>query len=287
MSTATMTVKRHNHRVHPCDRERKPELLNLLFAQYAGQSILVVTANDPEPLQEMVTGENITVISDTALADAPELMGDLLISYDLPTSADAYLARLGHAKTHALILLDAQEQKGLYPIETLLGRTTMQETISGFEPAPLSTPERQQKAFKAGQDRKRDNKTVRDDKRPSRRSASDEKVVGKSDKWAKKERQPSRYMGKDENGKPIFSDKTRERNHRYDGTPKDDADKAAKKRDNKNPWGSAKGERKPYGAGPKKQSKTHAAQNDANTSAPKRPPRKISIKSLKMQKESE
>jgi hypothetical protein len=45
-------------------------------------------------------------------------------------------------------------------------------------------------------------------------------------------KEESKYLGKDENGKAIFSGKTRDRNHRYDGTPKSESEKreeAAKK----------------------------------------------------------
>ena len=37
----------------------------------------------------------------------------------------------------------------------------------------------------------------------------------------KKKKAPNKFLGKDENGKAIFSGKSGERNHRYDGTPKD------------------------------------------------------------------
>ncbi|MEO1954850.1 MAG: hypothetical protein ABGW74_09105 [Campylobacterales bacterium] len=44
------------------------------------------------------------------------------------------------------------------------------------------------------------------------------------DKWKKKKKAPNKYLGKDENGKAIFSGKSGERNHRYDGTPRDKYD---------------------------------------------------------------
>jgi hypothetical protein len=45
-----------------------------------------------------------------------------------------------------------------------------------------------------------------------------------SDKWEKKKKAPNKFLGKDENGKAIFSGKSGERNHRYDGTPRDKYD---------------------------------------------------------------
>lgn len=38
-------------------------------------------------------------------------------------------------------------------------------------------------------------------------------------------KEESKYLGKDDNGKAIFSGKTRDRNHRYDGTPRSETEK--------------------------------------------------------------
>lgn len=38
-------------------------------------------------------------------------------------------------------------------------------------------------------------------------------------------KEESKYVGNDENGKAIFSGKTNDRNHRYDGTPRSDTEK--------------------------------------------------------------
>ncbi|MEA3374341.1 MAG: hypothetical protein U9Q62_11715 [Campylobacterota bacterium] len=325
----TPSVKRHNHRVHPCSRERKDELLTILIAKHAEQSILVVTADDPEPIKKIVDNENITVTSDAALKDAPEKQYDLLISYDLPDTAIAYMIRLARAKTHALILLDPGEQKKLYPIETLLGRNLLEEVISGFELLSDTPKEKEEKSFQERKpkrdhkprrddqrsDRKRDERPSRDDKRPARKPfASDTKDEPKSEKWSKKERGPSKYIGKDEDGKPIFSGKTRERNHRYDGTPKSDEEKAASKRRSGKPKYSGtqdkkrsdkprsfenkkqddSREKKPWDKSksfdsnkPKKSydSTSKSKRPDAKKPVSKRPPR-IFKKSLEQQKES-
>ncbi len=141
--SSTITVKRHNHRIHPCDTERKAQLLEFLITQNADKSILIVTANDTDAVQSMVSGENISVVSDAALADDSALTAELVISYDLPAVAADYQTRLQRAKTHALTLLDANDQKLLYPIETLLGRTIMQELLEAFKPAGVIAAEKE------------------------------------------------------------------------------------------------------------------------------------------------
>jgi len=133
------SIKRHNHRIHPCAPERKAELLKHLLTCNETQSILVVTTHDPKEVQAVVDDKNIIVSDDAGLAEFPELKRDLLISYDLPATPEAYDARLSHATTHALILLDPKDQIHLYPIETALGRNLMQEVISGFEVDDFST----------------------------------------------------------------------------------------------------------------------------------------------------
>lgn len=53
------------------------------------------------------------------------------------------------------------------------------------------------------------------------------KDFNKSDsagKWDKKKKEPNKFLGKDENGKAIFSGKSGDRNHRHDGSPKDKYD---------------------------------------------------------------
>lgn len=322
MSSSTVSVKRHNHRVHPCEPERKAELLEFLITRNAGLSILIVTANDPEILQASVKDEHVVVMSDTALTDAPELRCDLLISYDLPEKAIVYMARLARTKTYALILLDPKEQKQLYPIETLLGRNIMQEVLGGFEPrsdTPLVKEDRKVKERQPKQkykpsredkrdDRKYDEKTTREDKRPPHKSVSKEKTA--SDKRSKQKREPSRYIGKDENGKPIFSGKTGERNHRYDGTPKESREKAAYKGSGKKPEFSENGEKKRTGkpnsfdARSSEQSKEKKPWEKAKAAGSKKPytssegkkkpfksasssrPPRVFKKSLKQQKES-
>ncbi len=43
-----------------------------------------------------------------------------------------------------------------------------------------------------------------------------------------KEKEPNKYLGKDENGKAKFSGKSGDRNHGHDGTPKDKSNAPSK-----------------------------------------------------------
>lgn len=248
MPSATPALKRQNHRIHPCTATRKNNLLSHLIDEYSGKSILVVTANDPARIS-IPDDKNIILTSDELLAQMGDVTCDILISYDLPDKAIVYMSRFARAREYALILLDAEDQKFLYPIETLLGRNITQEAISGFEPdfgiaveqkskeeAAARRVEREAKAQSGSKDRprapRRDDKPRGDrpdfkreerDTRPPRKPFSDSKSGG----FDKKDSKP-RFVGKDENGKPIFEGKTRERNHYHDGNPRSEAEKAAR-----------------------------------------------------------
>lgn len=158
------------------------------------------------------------------------------------------MARLSHTKSKALLLINETEQKLLYPIETLLGRVIKQDIIEGFEYAQKEKPKEDarparkpmsKKDIKEVAKKRYDEKTgepkpkreyksddkkdfkkdfKRDDKKDFKK---DFKKSDKDDKWAKKKKEPNKYLGKDENGKAIFSGKSGDRNHRYDGTPRD------------------------------------------------------------------
>jgi len=247
MSSTPSTLKRHNHRIHPCKTEQKQELLELLISKNSDKTILVITANDSEVISK---AENVTLLNDDDLAKLPDLTCELLISYNLPQKAIVYMSRIARTTSHALILLDPAEQSLVYPIETLLGRTLMQENIEGFETIvqkavpikkefkPRSNEERGEKKeykqksndFKAEKkeykprnneergEKKYADKPARDEKRPAKKPYN--KDASKSNSWDKKKKS-SQYLGKDENGKALFSGKTGDRNHRHDGTPKD------------------------------------------------------------------
>ncbi len=212
MASPVLTIKRQNHRLHPCESERKPELLKYLLARNDALKILVAASEFPEDLHEAIAADNVTVITDDDLESIAEARYDMLISFDLPESAVGYIRRLTLAKTYAVVLLEPTQQKRLYPIETFLGRTLREEIIGDFAPQQPEVP----KAVKE--------KAKREAKRPGRPQRSQKPKTP----WEKKKKE-SRYLGKDENGKPIFSGKSGERNHRYDGTPRSEEEKGQRK----------------------------------------------------------
>jgi hypothetical protein len=283
MPTSSIIVKHNKHRVHPCPNDKKLSLLNLLITQNSSLKIVVVTANSLDILKEAVVGDNIIVTDDKGLLEADKLTCELLISYDLPSTVVSYMDRLAKATQMAFILLDSDEQKDLYPIETLLGRAIKQEIIQGFEYEVKQEMKKEQKSFdkpkrddnnsqrksydkpkfdKPKYDKpKRDgekserkpyekpkyDKPKRDGESPERKpyekpkydkprseaTGSERKPYDKpkydkpkrdgekSDKFSKTDKKPNKFLGKDENGKGIFSGKSGDRNHRHDGSKKE------------------------------------------------------------------
>ena len=228
MPTSQITIKHNKHRVHPCPSDKKISLLDLLIEQNSDLEILIVTTQNNDSLKKALNNENIKILSDAELSKMPDLKCELLISYDLPSDALTYLSRVAKATDGAVILLDINEQKGLYPIETLLKRVIRQESVAGFgyeeqkmkiaqkpskkrEYALNSEAGKKPKYEKKGSNRPKHN-------RPKKDEESKDK---KFNKFAKSDKKPNKYLGKDENGKAKFSGKSGERNHRYDGKPKD------------------------------------------------------------------
>lgn len=250
MSSTQLTIKPNNHRVHPCPNDKKLSLVNKLISDNRESKIIVVTSMDANSVKEFLQNENsqalenVEVLDDKTLIKDENLICDLLISLDVPSKAIIYMARLSHTTSKALLLINESEQNLLYPIETLLGRVIKQDIIEGFEyevkekpktyskPAPKKMTQSQikeeakkrydkqtgepkpKKEYKS--DDKKDFK--RDDKKAFKK---DFKKPDKDDKWAKKKKEPNKYLGKDENGKAIFSGKSGERNHRHDGTARE------------------------------------------------------------------
>ncbi|MDO9208629.1 MAG: hypothetical protein Q7T91_10315, partial [Sulfuricurvum sp.] len=233
-------IQRKNHRIHPCNTERKNELLNFLLPQYADKKVLILTAQNPKNIQ-ITESANVTIATDDELIASEKSTYDVLISYDLPEKAILYMTRFAHAREIALILLGDEDQKNLYGIETLLGRTIIQEPIAGFEPSFGIAVEQKSKAEAL-----------------ARRVAREEEAASKGDRWAKKDKGNSEFLGRDENGKPMFAKKSRDRNHYIDGTPRQEEEKSAQTRyankpvffdDERKKFNTPKpaGERKPYG----------------------------------------
>lgn len=238
MSTNEIAIKHNKHRIHPCPNDKKLSLLKLLISQNPKAKIIVVSVDKVDTLEELVS-DNVVVMSDKELYNSKESTCELLISYNLPTTAIVYMSRLARATDSALILLDAKEQKNLYPIETLLGRVIKQEVIEGFEyeedqkmklaQKPADKPKEYE--FKKTYEEKPEfDKSKKDgyksDKKPFDKPKYDKPrrdndSNDKSKSWDKKKKEANKFLGKDENGKAIFSGKSGDRNHRHDGTPKD------------------------------------------------------------------
>ena len=254
-----IALKHNKHRIHPCPSDKKISLLHLLLAQNSDLDTVVAVAEDAEPLKELITAANVKVYNDKELLKLPQLKCELLISYDLPATGILYMARLAKATESAIILLDIEEQKQLYPIETLLGRAIKQEIIEGFayeeqEKMKIAKAPSEKKSFEKPKyyKPKRDGEKSqrkpfekpkkegeRFDKKPFEKSErkpfdkpkydkpkrdgekSERKPFDKSKGDDKNKKNSNKFLGKDENGKAKFSGKSKDRNHRYDGTPKE------------------------------------------------------------------
>lgn len=254
MSSSTPALKRHNHRVHPCNDDKKEELLHFLLEKNSDKKIIVVTSKKSQLTSSQ---ENVSIVSDEELAATPEAKCDMIISFDLPSKAIYYMARIAHTETYALILVNPSEERVIHPIETLIGRTIMQELVEGFSEIRIEKTaqpirkdfdprEERKRAFLGDDDKPKKPREDRDkkpyDDKPRREySDKDKKPYGDKPKrdysddagkkpWEKKKRADNKFLGKDEHGKGIFSGKSGERNHHYDGTPKNKAPKLTGKK---------------------------------------------------------
>jgi len=243
MSSTQPTIKPNNHRVHPCPNDKKLSLVNKLISDNRESKIIVVTSIDANSVKEFLQNENsqalenVEVLDDKTLIKDENLTCDLLISLDVPSKAIIYMARLAHTTNRALLLLNESEQNFLYPIETLLGRVIKQDIIEGFayevkekpktpsRPAPKKMTQSQikEEAKKRYDEQTGEPKPKKEYKSEDKKEfkKKDFNKSDKDDKWAKKKKESNKYLGKDENGKAIFSGKSGERNHRHDGTPRD------------------------------------------------------------------
>jgi len=246
MPSNSITIKPNNHRVYQCQTEKKIALLNKIISENEKTDVLVVCSKEPQAIIDALDNKDVKVIEDRELIKLPELSCEMLISYDLPIKAIVYMARVTKATLSALLLLDESEQKELYHTEMLLGRAIKQEIIEGFEypvvekvaesdraPKKMSKDQIKEVAKKRYDEKtqepkeKKEYKPKRDYGDEDRKSYSKDgkkKDFKKSDsagKWDKKKKEDNKFLGYDENGKAKFSGKSGERNHRYDGKPKD------------------------------------------------------------------
>lgn len=231
-----ISIKHNKHHIYQCPNDKKILLLSLLIIQNSNLSVVVVSSQNNEELKKFQTS-TITIFNDEELINS-DIKYDLVISYDLPNSVDTYIKRLSKALQSAITLIDKSEQKDLYPIETALKRVIKQEIISGFEYEKILEVEKPKKSFekkvfdKPKFDKpKRDNrkpfdkpkseKFKKDDKKPFNKPKEKMDLKEKKVDWQNKDKKQNKFLGKDENGKAIFSSKSGDRNHKYDGTKKD------------------------------------------------------------------
>jgi len=235
----TLTIKPNNHRIYQCPHDKKIELLNKIIADNTGVEIIVTTANDAKVIQEKIENKNIKIFEDKELVKDKELRSAIVIGFDIPIKDIVYIARASRATEKSFMLLDESEQNELHFIERILGRAIKQEKVEGFEylvvekeidpkaKKPLSKDDIKEVAKKRYEQSTQEPKKAYD--KPKGDFKKDDKFkkndkFKKDDKWAKKKKAPNKFLGKDENGKAIFSGKSGERNHRYDGTPRDKYD---------------------------------------------------------------
>ncbi len=245
MSANTITIKPNNHRVYPCPNDKKIELLNKLISENSNSDILVICSNNIETIKESIENKNIKIIEDKELVKLKDISCEMLISYDIPIKSIVYMARVSKATQSAVIIINESEQKLLYPIEMLLGRAIKQEIISGFayevKAVPVSTYKKMSKDHIKEVAKKRYDEKTQEPKEKSfkpKRDYGDEdkksydkdgkkkeyKKSDSSDKWAKKKKEPNKFLGYDDGGKAKFSGKSGERNHKFDGSAKEKYD---------------------------------------------------------------
>jgi hypothetical protein len=238
MSSNEITIKAGNQRIYQCPNDKKIALINKIIAENEKLDIIVVCSSDVAALRESLDSKKVKVVEDRELVKDKEMRCEFLIGYDMPIKAIVYMARVSRASQKAVMLLNESEQRLLHSIETLLGRAIKQESIEGFMyevEAKKEEDPRKRKPLTKEQiteiARKRHEDATVD--KPKKEYKDSKDFKGSSDdRWAKKKKEPNKFLGKDENGKAIFSGKSGDRNHRHDGTPKArfDAPKAGGKR---------------------------------------------------------
>lgn len=226
MSSDAITIKPNNHRIYQCPSEKKTALIKELILQNSGSDIVVVCASSAASLKESLADDSIKVLEDKELVQDKAFSCEVLISYNLPIKAIVYMARVAKTTQKAFLLLDQEEQKELHSVEMLLGRAIKQECLEGYEypiekkvvpKKPLA--KKMSKADIKVEAKKRFDATTQTAEKKEHKV---KKEYAKSDdKWSKKPKPKNKFLGKDENGKAIFSGKDGERNHRYDGTPRE------------------------------------------------------------------
>jgi len=232
MPSTSITIKPNNHRAYTCPNNKKIQLMNNLVSQNPDTDIIVVSSDNIDYIKNNLDNKNIKVMDDKSFIGNKELKCEMLISYNVPDKAIIYMARVAKATIKAIILVDENEQKKLYPIETMLSRAIKQEVLDGFEyeikkvqkidnkyNKNITKEQIKEIAKKRYEEKTHEPKEKSFDK-PKREYKLEDKKNTSSDKWDKKNKAKNKFLGKDKNGKAMFSGKSGDRNHHYDGTPK-------------------------------------------------------------------
>ena len=222
MSETKPSIKPNNHKVHPCANERKIPLIKAIISKNEDKEIIITTSGDTTELKSEISAKNVRIFTDKELVKDENLSCEMLISYDLPKKAIIYMAKLSHTTSQALLILNKSEQNLLYSIETLLGRVIKQEIIEGYEePKPEQADEKKPYIKKMTKDQIKEEAKKRYEDSTQEKPKKEYSDKPKDERWEKKKKEPNKFLGKDDNGKAIFSGKSGDRNHRYDGTPKE------------------------------------------------------------------
>ena len=253
---SSTSVKRHNHKVHPCEASRKQELLKHLISFYEGKSILVLSKANTSTTQ--IEEKNLTLSNDAELVKMGERKWDVLISFDLPKSAEEYMKRLSHANTMALILVSAKEEALLYPIETILGKNLPRETVPGFEVKKSTVIKRE--PHRPTQSQKRSEEAEKEREKASQRNHRHDGTVRTESE-------------KRNEGKPKFLKDS-------------DKDRKEKKSFGKKEWDKPKGDKKPWENKSSSNDYRNKKESTHTSSKPKRAPRVIKIPTENKPKES-
>ena len=218
-----ITIKHQKHRAYPVSQDKKVALLKKLVSEHAADEekfIIVVSAEENEELLETISGLNVQITDDKTLYKSKDLKCDLLISFDVPEKSIVYMSRLSHTTDSAIVLVLPEQEKLLYPIENHLGRAIKQEVLAEFsDVTQLKTPEERE----AIKERKRE-KNLKDETPVFKKKEPSKEDKAKAAQWEKKKKVPNKFLGKDEDGKAQFSGKTGDRNHSFDGTPREKKD---------------------------------------------------------------
>jgi len=163
------------HLLHPCDMDRKGDLLSHLISSNNWQQVLVFsrTKHGANRMAERLTREGMSASAihgnksqgarTRALADfkagslrvlvATDLAArgiDIhqlphVVNLDLPNQAEDYVHRIGRTgraghNGHAISLVAAEESELLRAIERMIGTRLPRQEVPGFEPKVLSAP---------------------------------------------------------------------------------------------------------------------------------------------------